>query len=115
MQYSRISWVALTAVALVATMSCNFLKIVDRKQVKKFNREGITAYTFTTADGARHYAHCTATTGKPRLMLLHGYGASGVGQYYRTALELQEDYDLILPDLLYCGHSTGNNKDDYSI
>ncbi len=89
--------------------SCNVVQMVDRKQRKKFDRKEITRHTFTR-QGEKHYAHYT-NNGKPKLMLLHGYGASGVGQYYRTALELRKEYDLILPDLLYCGYSHGDSTD----
>ncbi len=57
-----------------------------------------------------HYSN----NGKPKLMMLHGYGASGISQYFRTSIQLNESYDLILPDLLYCGKSIGDSL-DYSI
>ena len=96
----------------VLCSSCNFLALVDRKQEKKFERNDIHLYKFQDENGV-HAVHYT-NNGKPKLMMLHGYGASGIGQYYRTSLMMREDYDLILPDLLYCGKSTGDSV-DYSI
>ncbi len=97
---------------LFVLSSCNILSVLDHKQRRKFDRKEITRHTFKSATGI-HYAHYK-NSGKPKLMLLHGYGASGVGQYYRSALELRHEYDLILPDLLYCGYSRGDSV-DYSI
>lgn len=99
--------------ALFSLESCNVLKIVDHRQVAKFNRKDIKSYTFKDSDGTLRYAHYSQS-GKPKIMLLHGYGASGIGQYYSTVLNLKDEYDFILPDLIYCGHSTGNGQ-QYSI
>jgi len=100
-------------VAVLFTFSsCNFLKIVDRKQEKRYHREGMALRVFQDGNIKRavHYSN----NNKPKVMLVHGYGASGIGQYYRSGIELNERYDVILPDLLYCGKSTGNGS-DYSI
>ncbi|MFM9984931.1 MAG: alpha/beta fold hydrolase, partial [Flavobacteriales bacterium] len=99
--------------ALISLQSCNILKIVDHRQVAKFNKNGLQAYSFQDADGTIRYAHYSQSN-KPKIMLLHGYGASGIGQYYRTVLNLKDEFDFILPDLIYCGHSTGNGQ-QYSI
>lgn len=82
---------------------------MDRKQEKKFAREEIGLYSFKDKNGthAVHYSNHN----RPKLMMVHGYGASGIGQYFRSAIDLNESYDLILPDLLYCGKSSGNGVD----
>lgn len=98
---------------LLSLESCNILKLVDHHQVAKFNRNGIPSFSFKDEDGTIRYAHYSQTN-KPKIMLLHGYGASGIGQYYRTVLNLREEFDFILPDLIYCGHSSGNEL-QYSI
>ncbi|MFN0031900.1 MAG: alpha/beta fold hydrolase [Flavobacteriales bacterium] len=94
---------------MCCVQSCNLLRVVDNHQHRKFDRKGIDPYTFKSDSGTHHVQYCG--NGKPKLMLLHGYGASGVGQYYRTALALRNEYDLILPDLLYCGRSSGDSLD----
>ncbi len=94
--------------------SCNIVAMVGRKQDKKFERNGIKLYTFEEK-GYKRSAYY-ANNNKPKVMFLHGYGASGINQYYRTALELSKDYDVILPDLLYCGRSHGDsNEFSYTI
>jgi len=88
--------------------SCNLVALVGRKQDKKFERNGINLLVFEEKGYKRSVY--SSINGKPKIMLLHGYGASGISQYYRTALELSNDYDVILPDLLYCGRSLGDSS-----
>jgi pimeloyl-ACP methyl ester carboxylesterase len=92
--------------------SCNLLKIVDRKQEKRFRREEMPLHVFREGN-IRRSVHASDKD-RAKLVLVHGYGASGIGQYYRSAIELNEHCDVILPDLLYCGKSTGDGV-DYSI
>ncbi|MBX7051371.1 MAG: alpha/beta hydrolase [Flavobacteriales bacterium] len=94
----------------IGTFSCNVLKVVDRKQEKRFSKEEMPLVQFR--DGRVIRSVHVRNTGRPKIMLLHGYGASGIGQYYRTALDLNADYDLILPDLLYCGKSRGDESEE---
>lgn len=96
----------------MCTASCNLLVIIDRKQEKRFEKCAIPLYTFRDQSAIRS-VHASSA-GKPLLMLVHGYGASGIGQYYKLAQDLVKDYDLILPDLLYCGKSRGL-QNQYSI
>lgn len=52
----------------------------------------------TAADGARlHYRRTGAGTGKPPLLLLHGVQVDGT-MWLRTALALEADYDVVMPD-----------------
>lgn len=96
-------------IALFFCSSCNFLKLVDRKQEQRFYKEEIPLYKIRNA-GVVHAVHY-ANKQRQKVMLVHGYGASGISQYYRSALLLNEQYDVILPDLLYCGKSVGDGKD----
>jgi len=102
----------LSILLLVFCTSCNFLKIIDRKQEKRFRKEEMPLQSFRTDKFIRSVHH--SNEGRKKLVLLHGYGASGIGQYYRSAIALNKHCDVILPDLLYCGKSIGNGV-DYSI
>jgi abhydrolase domain-containing protein 6 len=94
--------------AMVFLLSaCNLLKVVDRKQEKKFRREGMPLHVFY--DGNIRRAIHFSDKDRKKVVLVHGYGASGIGQYYRSAIELNKHCDVILPDLLYCGKSTGDS------
>jgi pimeloyl-ACP methyl ester carboxylesterase len=89
--------------------SCNIVSLVGRKQDKKFEKNGFRLHSFKEKGYKRSAYYID--NGKPKIMLLHGYGASGISQYYRTALNLSKDYDVILPDLLYCGRSHGDSSE----
>ncbi len=99
-------------ISLLSLSACNFLKIVDRKQEKRFRKEEmpLATYDYEKGHGSVHFSD----KGRKKLVLLHGYGASGISQYYRSAIELNKHCDVILPDLLYCGRSQGDGI-DYSI
>lgn len=45
-------------------------------------------------------------TGKPKVLLVHGYTGSGSQQWSKTAKLLSADHDVIMPDLLCHGRST---------
>lgn len=90
----------------VLAISCNMLKVVDRKQEKRFTKEEMPLIQFK--EGTSTHSVHASNKGRQKILLLHGYGASGIGQYYRSAITLNEEYDLILPDLLYCGKSRGD-------
>lgn len=89
--------------------SCNIVALVGCKQDKKFEKNGFVLHTFEEKGYKRSAYYIN--NGRPKIMLLHGYGASGIGQYYRSALDLAKDYDVILPDLLYCDRSHGDSSE----
>ncbi|MCC6181134.1 MAG: alpha/beta hydrolase [Bacteroidia bacterium] len=51
---------------------------------------------------------------KPYLLLLHGMGANGRSNWYNQIKPLSNEFNLIIPDLIYYGESTSNSK-DYSV
>lgn len=87
--------------------SCNLLKVADRKQEKRFRREEMPLHVFY--DGNIRRAIHYSDQNREKVVLIHGYGSSGIGQYYRSAIALNDHFDVILPDLLYCGKSTGDS------
>lgn len=87
--------------------SCNLVKVNERSQLRKLKRQDINAHSFTAPDGV-HFAWSSDTTGKPKLLLLHGITGSGMTQWAGNAKELSTYFDLIMPDLLGHGKSTWN-------
>ncbi len=88
--------------------SCNLVTAVSRKQDQVFEKKG---WKLTQIEDKGYVRSTYAIIqGRPKIVLLHGYGASGITQYYRSALELGKTYDVILPDLLYCGRSMGDTS-----
>lgn len=100
------TFLALTMVVL-ALESCKILGSAEKIMINKFAKKGIVGQRFVSPDAGRQVYY--KFHGKPKLVLVHGFGASGIGQYYKSSLKLQEDFDLILPDLLYCGRSMGDS------
>jgi len=90
--------------AVALSCSCNVVKMQTRKQTRALTRDGYAAYTFTDARGD-HFAWARGT-GKPKILLLHGYTGQGRVQWTGLAGALSDRFDAIMPDLLCHGHST---------
>ena len=94
-------------VAFVALTSCNVMKSVDRKATRTFEANGLVRHTFTDAAGPHFvWAAPGATSGKPKLMLVHGI-TSSANMWSSNSAALGAHYDIIVPDLIGHGHSTG--------
>lgn len=87
---------------LLALPACNLARMHGRMSDKRLERHAYTARPFH-ASGPHFAWH--RETGKPKLLLLHGYTGTGALQWSRTASLLRKDYDCILPDLLSHGQS----------
>ena len=90
----------------VPLFACNLVKQRERNEIRHFERTGIQSHTFKGPDGD-HFTWYKST-GKPKVMLIHGITGSGLSQWSGNADRLGERYDLIIPDLLGHGHSTKN-------
>lgn len=84
--------------------SCNIARMHTRQSNARLVREGYAAHTFTDARGPHHV--WARNTGKPKLLLIHGYTGTGAQQWSKTAKLLGDAYDVIMPDLLCHGQST---------
>lgn len=80
------------------------MKQKERANEKLLRKEGYRPLTFMHPDGA-HYAWAR-DTGRPKVLLLHGYPGSGAMQWAHIAHRLADTVDAIIPDLLCHGHST---------
>jgi pimeloyl-ACP methyl ester carboxylesterase len=96
--------VIVQAFALGLLPACNFARMHARHCVNRLEREGYSSHSFTDSRGAHHA--WARDTGKPKILLIHGYSGSGAQQWSRTAKLLGNNYDAIMPDLLCHGHST---------
>lgn len=96
------------AVALVLAVlgsSCNVVRMQARKTGKEFKNAGLVEHTFQGTGGPMH-VWSSPFTGKPKLMLVHGITGSAA-MWAVNAVPLSAIYDLILPDLIGHGRSTG--------
>lgn len=94
---------ALGTAALLS--SCNVVRMQARTSAKEFRKAGLVEHTFAGADGPLH-VWSTPFNGRPKLMLLHGI-TSSAAMWAGNATPLAATYDLIVPDLIGHGGSTG--------
>ncbi len=97
-------------------VSCDVMKMLDKKNTKAFNKNGLEERTFTDRAGA-HYTWATKVSGggtKPKLLLVHGITSSNA-MWAGNLATLRAHFDLIVPDLIGHGRSTnqwsGNSVD----
>lgn len=81
----------------------NIIRQIERQRTRKWERAGIRFHRFTDAQG--DHGVYAKLEGRPKLLLLHGFGASAQLQWYDVARILHKDFDLIMPDLLCSGAS----------
>ncbi len=82
--------------------SCNLARMHGRACDRRLERNGYQA-TEVRANGPHFTWH--RESGKPPLLLLHGYTGTGALQWSKTVALLRKDFDCILPDLLSHGKS----------
>ncbi|HRH37888.1 MAG TPA: alpha/beta fold hydrolase, partial [Flavobacteriales bacterium] len=92
----------LTALAFLIA-SCNLARMHGRACEHRLEHRGYSARSFANVTGT-HFTW-SRDTGKPKLLLIHGYTGTGALQWNKTAKLLRKDYDCILPDLLSHGRS----------
>jgi pimeloyl-ACP methyl ester carboxylesterase len=92
--------------------SFNIIKILERQRSRKWNRSGIKYFQFE--DEQAVHAVYASNTGKEKMLLIHGFGANGLLQWYDAARILNADYDVIITDLLGSG-TTLMKQDGYTI
>lgn len=94
----------------LALASCNVVRMGVRHDTKAMEKAGLHAYTFTDAAGPHYVWSSTkpgsADDGRPKLMLVHGITSQSL-MWATNVGVLSKDYDLIVPDLIGHGHSTG--------
>ena len=92
--------------------SFNIIKTLERQRSRKWNRSGIKYFQFE--DEQAIHAVYASNTGKEKMLLIHGFGANGLLQWYDAARILNADYDVIITDLLGSG-TTLMKQDGYTI
>lgn len=96
----------------MAKFPFNIIRLIERQRTRRWDRQGIQ---FVRFDSERFTsAAYVSKKGLPKLLLLHGFGASGLLQWYDTARLLKNEYDLIIPDLL-CSGSSVLHEGSYSV
>jgi len=81
----------------------------ERLLKRRYRKHGLRTGTTTTDFG--HFAYWLGDNNAPPLVLLHGFGASALWQWYPQIAALSKQYRLIIPDLLFFGGSTTSAPD----
>lgn len=76
----------------------------ERLLKRRFRRHGLQEHRTKTSHG--EFAYWLSDRDAPPLVLLHGFGASSLWQWYPQVSALAKRYRLIIPDLLFFGEST---------
>lgn len=91
--------------------SCNFVVLRQNRLESQLVKVGLTKRTLTNSSFSMSYWEGGKTSSKPPVLLVHGFGASGLWQWTELASELARDRQVIIPDLLWFGDSAPNNRD----
>jgi pimeloyl-ACP methyl ester carboxylesterase len=91
------------ALIVLTLNSCNLSKVQANGQ--EFWLKSRKFRQVKYENSGTQYSAFAKLTGKPVLVFVHGFGANGVLQWTETASRLSQDYDIILPDLMFHGHS----------
>ncbi|MEZ9367360.1 alpha/beta fold hydrolase [Shewanella sp. 10N.286.51.B2] len=84
---------------------CSLVAMVDDYQQNNLRSNGFERHKLELAEGGELHYWQGGDSAKPTLLLLHGFGGNGMTSWYEMMLDLSEDYQIIVPDLLWFGES----------
>ncbi|MEM7548561.1 MAG: alpha/beta hydrolase [Bacteroidota bacterium] len=94
------------------TISCNLTEQYIQKSEKTYEKLG-TRSQYVETDSAKVFVRRIGDA-KNKLVLIHGFGPLPQVQWEDLTEELHNDFEIIIPDLIYFGNSISNSK-DYSV
>ncbi|OBT09243.1 alpha/beta hydrolase [Shewanella sp. UCD-FRSSP16_17] len=95
----------ITSIVIWLISGCSTVSMVDSYQQKQLSNAGFERNYLTLAqDGELHYWQ-GGNEQDPVIILLHGFGGTGMTSWYETMQNLVVDYHIIVPDLLWFGDS----------
>ncbi len=105
--------VALAAALLVAAgLGCNAVQYKYAEIESAFRGAALAPADATL--GTRHVHYWEGGRG-PAVLLVHGFGASAVWQWYRQVAALAPEHRVIVPDLLWFGESYDTAESDFGV
>lgn len=84
------------------------LGIVDALRDMRLGMAGFSEQVIRTDSAEVHYYR--GGKGKKTVLFIHGFGLGGATTWFDTMLSLDEDVNLIVPDLVWFGNSQGQMK-----
>ena len=91
--------------------SCNFVLLRQNRLESQLTKVGLQKRTLTNSTISMSYWEGGTASSKPPVLLVHGFGASGLWQWTELASELARDRRVIIPDLLWFGDSAPSRRD----
>jgi pimeloyl-ACP methyl ester carboxylesterase len=101
---------ALIPLLALALCSCSVIQTQQRHLEGQFRQLGLTERTEDVGDARVHFYEGGEDDGTP-VLLLHGFGASAIWQWHSQAHALAKDRRVIIPNLLWFGGSSSENRD----
>ncbi len=103
---------AVTALLLVAALcsGCNVIAWQQRRLEHRFRDAGFKQGTVTLERGKTTVGYWAGGRG-PAVLLIHGFGASAIWQWYQQIEVLAARHRVIVPDLLWFGASSSRRAD----
>jgi pimeloyl-ACP methyl ester carboxylesterase len=95
--------------ALILSGCGNMVKNFDERLSKKFDRQGFSAETIEQ-NGHHIFYWDNKKENVPVIIFVHGFGGDGKISWMRQAFEFQNDYRVIVPDILWFGESYSSKK-----
>lgn len=90
--------------------SCgNLVKNFDERLSKKFNKQGFSAESIDSS-GHHIFYWDNKKENVPVIIFVHGFGGDGKISWFNQAFDFQEDYRVIVPDILWFGESHSSKK-----
>lgn len=99
-------FICLLGISLVF-VSCNLAKWNQDRMTKKMNRNDISESFFKND---QHEVHYFEGGEGETVLLIHGFGGDAQITWYKTMIDLVDDYHVIAPDLLWFGQSKSTAK-----
>ena len=94
----------------VLLAGCNVIQLQQRHLDGQFRRIGLSEHIEPIGDARVHY-YVGGDEDGPPVLLLHGFGASAIWQWHSQARALAKDHRVIVPNLLWFGQSSSDNRD----
>ena len=85
------------------------MKNFDERLSKKYVRQGFSAQSIDK-NGHHIYYWDNKKENVPVIIFVHGFGGDGKISWLNQAFEFQEDYRVIVPDILWFGESYSSKK-----
>ena len=87
------------------TSGCSIVDVVDHHQKNNVVNAGFERHQIELNEGGELHYWQGGNPSAPAILLLHGFGGTGITSWYEIMRDLVLDYHVIVPDLLWFGDS----------